>query len=234
MSNPTSPASPRPAQNTAPPQPPPRTASTDAEVSARSTKHAAWVAAGSAIIAAIVAVGGTVWSGRESVEASDRAAQTAADTAVKAVSIQLSGETEKSRAEFLPEQRRVLYITIIAHEVEIHESEQKIIDDIAVAGKGKTIRATADKLATRYEKLEKDRPPAEIIASPPVRERLAALSKTHRDVRQKIFVLAFRDETHGIDGLDGDDLVWINRYEKERKNAFDAFCQAARKDMGSE
>jgi hypothetical protein len=67
----------------------------------------------------------------ESAEASNKAAQPAADAAVKAASVQLSGETEKSRADFIRQQRRILYSTIIAHEVLIREAERKLFDDIA-------------------------------------------------------------------------------------------------------
>jgi len=87
---------------------------TEAEASARSTRHAAWVAAGAAR---------TLWNGYTSARASDRAARTAADAAVQAVSLQLSGETEKSKAEFLRGRRQILYTKIIAEEREVQQAE---------------------------------------------------------------------------------------------------------------
>jgi hypothetical protein len=99
---------------------------TDAEVSARSTRRAAWVAAAAALLAAMLALAGTLWSGYTSSRASDRAAMTAADAAVKAVSVQLSGETERSRAEFLRNQQRIAYFRVVKDMREMLDIESKL------------------------------------------------------------------------------------------------------------
>jgi hypothetical protein len=65
-----------------------------ADTNARSTMHAAWVAAGAAILAALL----SVW-------------------------LQTSGETNKSRAEFLRGQQQVLYAKVIDHEVMWSDAE---------------------------------------------------------------------------------------------------------------
>jgi hypothetical protein len=202
---------------------PPAKKWTDAEISARSTRHAAWVAAGAAILAAILAVGGTWWSGEESADASDRAAQTAADAAVKAVTIQLSGETEKSRAEFLRGQRRILYSTIIAHDTGIREAERKLVDDIQ---KTRRHNLSTDRLWAKYAKLVRDKAPAEIIASEPARKQLAALTETQNSAKARFKLMSLKGK------VDIDDVDWIYKYEDKQQKAFDAFCQAARKDMG--
>jgi hypothetical protein len=165
-------------------------------------------------VAAILALVGTWWS-----------AKSAADSAFKAVSVQLSGETEKSRAEFLREQRRILYSTIIAHEIGIREAERKLVDDI---GRTRRHNISTDRLWAQYAKLEQDVPPAEIIASPPARAQLAALTGTQNSARAHFKLMSLKGEVHE------DSADWTGRYEDQRQKSFHAFCQAARKDMGSE
>jgi hypothetical protein len=200
---------------------------TSAEISARSTKHAAWVAAGAAILAAVLALGGTWWS-----------AKTASDAAVEAVSVQLSGETEKSRAEFLREQRRVLYSTIIAHEIELREAEEQRLNDIPdPADPQFRRRSQRDRIKFASEamvpvreklaKLEQDRPSAEIIASPTVREHLKKLYVTHVRIVHSIARMSV------LGALDPE-YDKLSRYDEDRAEAFDAFAEAARKDMGAE
>jgi hypothetical protein len=198
---------------------------TDAEISARSTRRAAWIAAGAAILAAVLALGGTWWSAQLSARSSDEAARLAAEAAVKGVTIQLSGETEKSRAEFLREQRRVLYSTIIAHEIGIRKAEKKLVDDIE---RTRRHNISTDSLWAQYAKLERDEPPAEIIASPPVRAQLAALTKTQNSARSHFKMMSLKGEVDEVA------MDWISRYQDKRQKAFDAFCKAARKDLGSE
>jgi hypothetical protein len=202
---------------------------TDAEISARSTKYAAWVAAGAAILAAALALWGTWWSA----DASDRAARTAADAAVKAVSIQLSGETEKSRAEFLRDQRRILYSTIIADEIKLREAEQKRDHDIVNSAGSRALPVPVrikpmSPVAKQLSKLNQDKPSAEIIASPPVRARLATLYEVHQNI---VTILTFMS-TRG--SKSDSDYARLLQLEGEREKAVDAFCQAARSDMGSE
>jgi hypothetical protein len=105
---------------TTPSAPPPaeaKPALTDAEINALSTKHAAWVAAGAAILAAVIAFGGTWWS-----------AGVAAKAASETVTKQLSGETEKSRAEFLRGQRQILYAKIVVAEAAVKRGQDQTFD----------------------------------------------------------------------------------------------------------
>jgi hypothetical protein len=88
----------------------------DALEASKSAARSAKTAAIASIIAALIAVGGVIWSSQESSEASERAARMAADTAVKTVNTQLSGETERSRAEFLRGQQQVIYSKAIEAE----------------------------------------------------------------------------------------------------------------------
>jgi len=124
--------------------------------------------------------------------ASDRTARTAADAAVKAVSVQLSGETEKSRAEFLREQRRILYSTIIADEIRLHKAEQKGFSDMYKdqQRKRKRTKQANSKLtsgvAEKFEKLEQDQTSAEVIASPTTRSRSAALVEVHNKLTNHV------------------------------------------------
>jgi hypothetical protein len=74
-----------------------------------SAQQPAWIAAIAALLAGVLTVVGTVWGAYQNSEASQKAAEKAASAAVKAVEVQLSGETEKSRSEFLRAQRQTLY-----------------------------------------------------------------------------------------------------------------------------
>jgi hypothetical protein len=192
-------------------QPASPTTLTDAEISARSTKHAAWVAAGAAILAAILALGGTLWG-----------SHMAAESASKTVAQQVSGETEKSRAEFLRGQRQVLYSTIVAHEIGIRKAEKKVVEDIE---KTRRHNISTNPLWAQYAKLERDKPPAEIIASPPARAQLGALTDNENSAKSHFKLMSLKGEVN---------QEWIWKYEDKRQKSFDAFCQAARKDMGSE
>jgi hypothetical protein len=176
-------------------------------------------------LAAVLALVGTFWSAHRSSTASERAAATAAAAAVKAVSVQLSGETDRSRAEFLRGQRQRLYSTIVAHEIGIHEAENKLVKDIEQT---RQHNISTNPLWTQYAKLERDEPSAEIIASPPARAQLAALTKTQNSARAHFKLMSLKGE------VDEAAMDWISRYQDKRQKEFDAFCQAARRDMGSE
>jgi hypothetical protein len=208
------------------PSPQTNQSATNAEIDARSTKHAAWVAAGAAILAALLALGGTLWSAHLSAKASDKAAQTAADAAVKTVSVQLSGETEKSRAEFLRGQRITLYSTIIADDIALHEAERHTYTELMKTPKSKKIKSI-DRVNKQLAKLNQDRPTAEIIASLPVRNALAALYEVHGREAAQLTLMSFRDRKSG-------DPEKFSAIELDRQRSFDNFCEVARKDMGSE
>ena len=122
---------------------------TNAEVSAQSTKHAAWVASGAAILAAIIAFGGTWWS-------TERAAKAASDT----VTQQVSGEPDKSRAEFLRGQRQALYSRIIADERKLFEMEN------GAEWSNYKEREKFDRIKVQLAQLQTHTPTAEIVASP--------------------------------------------------------------------
>ena len=143
---------------------------TNAEVSAQSTKHAAWVASGAAILAAIIAFGGTWWS-------TERAAKAASDT----VTQQVSGETDKSRAEFLRGQRQALYSRIIA--------DERKLSKWRMARSGRIIRSGKkfDRIKVQLAQLQTHTPTAEIVASPAAGEQLANLIDVHlRIIREML------------------------------------------------
>jgi hypothetical protein len=187
---------------------------TDAEISARSTKHAAWVAAGAAILAAILAFGVTWWS-----------AEKAADSTAETVATQLSGETEKSRAEFLRGQRQVLYSTAITHERELYRAEFETDDAMGEAEVSRLFKRVLE----LKSKLDQDAATAEIIASEPVREQLRLLSLQHGKIRG-IMQGGIESRYRGTESYNDARL----KLNEERWKIVDAFYLAARKDMVSE
>jgi len=184
--------------------PPPKPSLTDAEISARSTKHAAWVAAGAAILAAILALGGTLWG-----------SHMAADSASRTVAQQVSGETEKSRAEFLRGQRQVLYSQIIADERKLFDME----NDAEWRNYKERSRAV-EKMRLQYRQLEMRTPTTEIIASGEAGDQLAKLV----DIHNKRIVGMVRPRA----------VPPQQDLRDQRELTLSAFFRAARKDMGAE
>src|SRR5688572_22972466 len=123
---------------------PPTGAATDSAASVRSTKHAAWVAAGAAILAAVIAFSGALWSAKV-------AAKAASDTVTR----QVSGETEKSKAEFLRGQRQVLYSNIIAHERALRAAEEAAWEEFQRSDRRHIGRPTARDLENMLNRLKK-------------------------------------------------------------------------------
>jgi hypothetical protein len=185
-----------------------------AHIAGQATKRAAVITLVGVLVSVVLSTGASIFI-------SDRTADSAANTMQQ----QLSGETDRSRAEFLRGQRQVLYSTIVAHEVGIREAEHKLANDIV---KTRRHNLSTDRLWSQYAKLERDEPPAKIVASPPARAQLAALTATQNSARAHFKLMSLKGE------VDEDAADWISKYEDKRQKAFDAFCQAARKDMGSE
>jgi hypothetical protein len=185
-----------------------------AHIAGQATKRAAVITLVGVLVSVVLSTGASIFI-------SDRTADSAANTMQQ----QLSGETNRSRAEFLRGKRQVLYSTIVAHEVGISEAEHKLVNDIE---KTRRHNLSTDRLWAQYAKLERDEPPAKIVASPPARAQLAALTATQNSARSHFKLMSLKGE------VDEDSMDWTSRYEDKREKAFDAFCQAARKDMGSE
>jgi hypothetical protein len=185
-----------------------------AHIAGQATKRAAVITLVGVLVSVVLSTGASIFI-------SDRTADSAANTMQQ----QLSGETDRSRAEFLRGKRQVLYSTIVAHEIAIHNAEEKLVNDIV---KTRRHNISTDSLWEQYAKLERDEPPSEIIASPPARAQLAALTKTQNSARAHFKMMSLKGE------IDDVAMDWISKYQDKRQKAFDAFCQAARKDLGSE
>jgi hypothetical protein len=249
MSNPGSPATPPPAQQpasqpagsgtpsggppasqpAAAPTPPPRKpALTDAEISARSTKHAAWVAAGAAILAAILSIGGAYWS-------AERAARSASET----VSKQVSGETEKSRAEFLRAKRQELYSKVIADEGELSQMENEILKKAYENSQAKVKPAPPKSLDdflrpldSKRKSLERDRSVIDILASDGVRDAYSKLVDLRDIQHNELFLLTMCSLIPNCD-FDAEKKDYLEE-EAAYLWARGQLTRAARHDMGSE
>lgn len=90
------------------------TPSEDARLSAVSGRQIAIIGAIAGIVSALVAVPVTIWS-----------TNAAGQNAIETVRTQLAGETEKSRAEFLRERRRVLYSDVVTAEKVLQDTEDE-------------------------------------------------------------------------------------------------------------
>jgi hypothetical protein len=185
-----------------------------AHIAGQATKRAAVITLVGVLVSVVLSTGASIFI-------SDRTADSAANTMQQ----QLSGETDRSRAEFLRGKRQVLYSTIVAHETAIRNAEDKLVADIV---RTRRHNISTDSLWAQYAKLERDEPPAKIVASPPVRAQLEALTKTQNSARSHFKMMSLKGT------VDDDASVWISRYQGKRQKTFDAFCQAARKDLGSE
>jgi hypothetical protein len=97
--------------------------SADAVADAASAARSARIAAKAAIAAAVIGVAGIIIGGFMSAGASDRAAEKTANSTLESVKVQLAGETDKSRAEFLRTQQQVLYSKVITAEQALRDAE---------------------------------------------------------------------------------------------------------------
>jgi hypothetical protein len=147
--------------------------SSEAEISARSTKHAAWVAAGAALLAAVLALGGS-WLSAE------RAAESARQTTIT----ELSGETERSRAEFLREQQKDLYTEVIT---DLRQLDGVRAEYAAMAFDTRNKPVNLDEWSKRYDapyhKFVDDRSSIMVIASEPAQQSFMTLMDAHKILR---------------------------------------------------
>jgi hypothetical protein len=204
------------------------------EISARSAKLAAWVAAGAAILAAVLAAGGTLWSGHESAKASDRAAQTAADAAVKAVSIQLSGETEKSRAEFLRNQQKDLYIEVVT---DLRKLDVTREDYAGMAfnptQKPANLDAWNNRYDAPYDKFMDDENGILVLGSEPAQTAYTRLKNAHLILHNNyIYLVMQRDDSWQSYKISESLRQTIKQARDESQAAENDFIKAAKHDMG--
>jgi hypothetical protein len=204
------------------------------EISARSAKHAAWVAAGAAILAAVLAAGGTLWSGHESAKASDRAAQTAADAAVKAVSIQLSGETEKSRAEFLRSQQKVLYTKVITDLQKLDGARGQYAAMVFnPTEKPENLGMWKKRYDGPYATFMDDQNSVLILASEPAQQAFVRLMKAHKLIHNNYLFYANLKSASWPSFTEPPSLQdTIQRAVRDSQVAEDDFVKAAKHDMG--
>jgi hypothetical protein len=163
----------------------PKPAMTAAERSARAVKFAAWVAAGAALLSAAAAAGGTYWS-------ADRAAKSASET----VTLQLSGETDRSRAEFLRGKRQMLYVWVITDERELNslevDSYNKIKGYTRLEGKKAAKVSEArflDPFNLKQENMDKNLSSIVVIGSKEVREAYPKLSESRQKMHSDLYKL---------------------------------------------
>jgi hypothetical protein len=172
-----------------------------AEISASSAKHAAWVAAATSIVAALASVVSIIWSGQLSAQATDRAAQRTADATVRTVALELSGETDKSRAEFLRSQRQKLYGEVISHELQLREREAAFATLILDPARAADLERDFPAINKNYGKargvLDRDRFQVDILGSPPFRTAYAQLVQEHNNQSGVLYKLLDRFRKEG-------------------------------------
>jgi hypothetical protein len=158
-------------------------------------------------------------------------ANLAGASAAKVTTQQLSGETEKSRAEFLRGQRQALYGKIIADQRRLRDSESAMKDYLSAPPKQSTDEDASNKLKNTTSLLyafSDDVATAEILASEDVRQEVRKLRETHNKICADLGRLISR-------GPDANDLrKELGELENKRVETVRALYQSARKDMGAE
>jgi hypothetical protein len=172
MSSQTPPSSSEPPAASNPAPVPRATSSSDGVISARTTRNAALVAAVAAILAAALALVGTLWSAR-----------VAAQAAIDSVSQQLSGETERSRAEFLRGQRQVMYTKMVKDEsdlIAVELSYANSVDDIMEEGKSAAdLDTSSDQFDRYFNTVQVNEYSLQLIGSPEMRDAYGRIVNAH-------------------------------------------------------
>jgi hypothetical protein len=149
------------------------------------------LAAGAAILAAVLALGGTWWN-------SLVAAKSAAETVTK----QVSGETEKSRAEFLRGQRLVLYSKILTDEQRLMDAENAVDSWQPIDGP-KNFDERLKTVGLRRRALQADMSSAQILASKEFIHDLDALYRSHQNIQARSVIEHLRsgDANETVSGI---------------------------------
>lgn len=161
-------------------------ASADALEATKASRRSAQMAMVGALVAAVLSLGGTIWSAYQSSVTSQRVADKAAEAAVDAVLVQLDGETDRSRAEFLRSEQKVLYSRVISHDQALDSAGELLFKSgfVAVyATKSEEERVALDQYERAYQAFEADKPSMDIMASTSSRDAYYALVKAHRQMK---------------------------------------------------
>jgi hypothetical protein len=158
-------------------------------------------------------------------------ANLAGNSAARVAAQQLSGETEKSRSEFLRGQRQALYGKIITDQRRLRDSETAMKNYLSAPPQQSTDEDASNKLKDTKSLLYAfwdDVATAEILASEDVRQEVRSLRDTHNETCDDLERLISR-------GSDANDLrKKLDELEGKRMETVRALYQSARKDMGSE
>jgi hypothetical protein len=199
-------------------------ATPDAKLSQVSTIQAAGMGAIATLVAAVIALGAATWSGR-----------IAANAAVKAASQQQTGETDRSRAEFLRGQRQDLYGSVAAHEQALNESQESFIDHARDLTSPQLRALLKDgRNPPLLQTLENDQFRMEILGSPKVRatfSKLISAQLQRQDYfRRTLRLLSIKSDWDILrPRYERQDLMQVEIAELERQ-----LMTNARLDMGSE
>lgn len=125
-----------------------------------------------AVVSGVLAIVGTIVGG-----------VIAGSSASSTVERQLSGETEKSRAEFLRTQRQSLYAKIIGHEQDLLEAEDHYLTAMGTATFDIEVHnRLAPAMYRNHQLLSQDKTNIDIIASDPCREAFEAWFTEHAQI----------------------------------------------------
>ena len=164
---------------------------------------------------AVIALVSVLISAGLSFGSAELASRRSAQTATNTIERQLSVETDRSKAEFLREQRQILYSQIIADERELAEVENQNED-----WSNDKERLTANNnIQRQFNQLTRHAPTVGIIASREVGEQFAKLI----DIRWQMIERVRLNE--------GPDMRTLREQQEQILNEF---YRAARRDMGAE
>jgi hypothetical protein len=194
----------------------------DAEVSARSSTHAAWVAAGAAVLAALLALIGSSWS-------AERAARTAAQNVIT----EQSGETERSRAEFLRLQQKDLYVDVVADLQKLKNAQKEYAGMAFNPQKPANLNEGKERYDATYGEFMDDQNGIRILGSKPAQQAFMRLMDAHLKLHNNyIFLVNLRSNSWSSFKIPDSLQQTIEQAFAESQVAEDNFVMAAQHDMG--
>lgn len=199
-------------------------------------KHAAWIAAGAAMLAAVLTVASTAWTTYSSAKSSESSAQRAAEAVVRGVEVQLSGETEKSKAEFLRARRQEVYVTAAEHLNALEDAQGSYwayvdvnAEDIAIGDEELFKRSTV--MSESIQQVFRDRFSVGIIGTRDVVEAFDEVVLQYSEINNGLRRWAsYRTGTTSVDPK----FDYESFYSTMLKGKRDALTKAFRIDIGSE
>jgi hypothetical protein len=193
-------------------------ASADAVEATKSAAHSAWIAMIAALVSAAVALGGTIIAGL-----------IAANSASSTVAQQLSGETQKSQAEFRRGQQQAAYAEAATHAGELYAAELALNADLETRRGSAAYKLAFDRVYAAATAMESDEGTINLVASDVTRAKWADVIARHGELRQWLskYIVAVADSD--AKEFTEDRFVFLIAAAGAAENAF---TEQARTDLG--